>query len=133
MRGRDLATSAFAALAPFVLLAAFTWTKDGRPLGFVALLGGGDLLPSTGILCAHSVSVAVRRQVLTPVRMALIGAQWIVFGAACLVFAVPRTAAPGYEGRVAVASAVTFTIALLLAGAEQVVTSRRYPPGPTRA
>ena len=130
VRPRDIVASAFAALTPFVVLAAFTWTKDGRPLGFVVLLGGGDLLPSTAVLCAHSVSVVVRRRVLSPVRLALLGGNWIVFAAACVVFAVPHTAPTGYQERVAIASAVTFTLALLLAAAEQVVASRERPGGP---
>ncbi|HVF05072.1 MAG TPA: hypothetical protein VNA20_09540 [Frankiaceae bacterium] len=127
MRGRDVAGSVVAALAPFVLLAAFTWTKDGRALGFVALLGGGDLLPSTALLCAHSASAVVRRRVLTPARHALIWAHWTVFALTCVVFAVPTTAATGYEGRVAFASAVTFTVALLLVTADLAITAREPP------
>ena len=136
VRAKDLAASTFAALTPFVVLAAFTWTKDGRLLGFVALLGGGDLLPSTALLCAHSVSTALRRHELGWGRTALLGGNWILFAVTCVVFAVPRDSAAGYEDRVAVASAVTFTLALALAAAELVVASRapeaRRPAGAAR-
>ena len=127
VRGRDVVAYAFAALMPYIALAVYLWTKDGRVLGFGDLLGDGDLLPSAVVLCAHSASTVLRRQPAGPVRLLLLGGNAFVVTIACVAFTVPETAAPGYESRLAVVASTTFALATALATAEVIAASRSQP------
>ena len=103
-----------AALLPFLVVAFFTWARDGRAAGLVAMLGRGELCPGATLLGAQALGTSYG--VPAPWRgvawVVAIGTCWLALGIASSTYLVPYAAALGYESRVASASMVAFVMAV---------------------
>jgi hypothetical protein len=104
-----------AALLPFFVVAFFTWARDGRAAGLEELLGRGELFPGATLLGAQALATSYG--VPMPMRrgswIAAVGMSWFLLGIASAGYLVPHAIAGGYEPRLAGASLVTLTFAVV--------------------
>jgi len=119
---RTLLVGGGAALLPFLLVATFTWVRDGRAAGAIALLGHGELCPAAAVLAGQALTTNFGAPV--PARrarwMAEVSIGWLVLGVSCVTYPVPFAGVVGYERRVAGFSAVVFAVGV----AAHVATAR---------
>lgn len=121
---RLLVFGAGAAATPFVLVVFFTWMRDGRAVGLVALLGRGDLFPGTAMLAGQVLLEAVRSARSDARWQGCVGLSCLVFVACCGGYVVPYSGGREPSLRISVASLVTFAAAIV-AG---VVLARKEKP-----
>lgn len=111
---RTLLVGGGAALLPFLLVAVFTWARNGRPAGAAILLGHGELFPAAAMLAAHSL--ARNFGVPAPLRgtswTTEVGIGWLVLAVSCVTYPIPFAGVVGYERRIAGLSAAVFTVAV---------------------
>jgi hypothetical protein len=108
-------SGAGAALLPFVVVAFFTWLRDGRALGAVALAGHGELLPASALLAAQALTIhlgvpAPLRAPPSPLEVAMC---WLLLTGASGGYVVPHSGATGFEQRMAIASLVAFGLGVV--------------------
>lgn len=94
------------ALAPFVLLAAFTWLRTGHPVGFVRLFGRGEVLPATASLAGGMVANAYRMRRHDAMWHIDVGLTWFLVLLSCITYVVPYSGPVAADTRLAVASLV---------------------------
>ena len=94
------------ALAPFVLLAIFTWLRTGHPIGWVALFGRGEVLPATASLAGGMVANAYRVRRHGAMWHIDVGAAWFLVLVSCITYVVPYSGPVAADTRLATASVV---------------------------